>query len=295
MRNRKAFTLIELLVVIAVIALLLGILVPTLQRVRRQARAVVCQAHLRQWGSLWATVASENDGRFPRWEPDNIQPNSAHLGPACGWGWGRFWWDEPWGQEDWETIKRIRCCPMVARPANPTGTGHPDGGTFLAWGRWVTEERWLEKGHLKPWELSYGSYAVNPYGFAAFADPPGRDSTERLWWGTHRVKNRNNIPVCLDGAWPSTGVWRDDISPPSRDAVPTGDHRRPYYKRDSCINRHNGGVNCLFLDWSVRKVGLKELWTLKWHRKFDTANAWTKAGGVKPEDWPQWMRGFKDY
>jgi hypothetical protein len=51
----------------------------------------------------------------------------------------------------------------------------------------------------------------------------------------------------------------------------------------------------VFLDGSVRKVGLKELWTLKWFPQYDTANRWTKAGGVRPEDWPQWMRGFKDY
>ena len=30
-----------------------------------------------------------------------------------------------------------------------------------------------------------------------------------------------------------------------------------------CINRHHGGINMLFADWSVRKVGLKELWTLE--------------------------------
>ena len=62
-----------------------------------------------------------------------------------------------------------------------------------------------------------------------------------------------------------------------------------------CINRHNGHINGLFLDWSVRKVGLKELWTLKWHMQFDTANKWTKAGGMQPENWPEWMRNFKDY
>ena len=62
-----------------------------------------------------------------------------------------------------------------------------------------------------------------------------------------------------------------------------------------CINRHHGGINMLFADWSVRKVGLKELWTLKWRKHFDTANPWTRAGGVQPEDWPEWMRGFKDY
>jgi hypothetical protein len=49
------------------------------------------------------------------------------------------------------------------------------------------------------------------------------------------------------------------------------------------------------MDWSVRKVGLKELWTLKWQKEFNTHNHWTKAGGVQPEDWPEWMRNFKDY
>ena len=80
--------------------------------------------------------------------------------------------------------------------------------------------------------------------------------------------------------------------PPLQDAVPAGLPGRGNY---SCINRHEGGVNALFMDWSVRKVGLKELWTLKWHREFDTTNPWTRAGGVQPDDWPEWMRGFKDY
>jgi len=62
-----------------------------------------------------------------------------------------------------------------------------------------------------------------------------------------------------------------------------------------CINRHEGTVNCLFVDGSVRKVGLKELWTLKWHKSFNTAGPWTKAGGVSPKDWPEGMMPFKDY
>jgi hypothetical protein len=62
-----------------------------------------------------------------------------------------------------------------------------------------------------------------------------------------------------------------------------------------CINRHYGFINGLFMDWSVRKVGLKELWTLKWDPEFDTAGPWTRAGGVQPQDWPRWMRRFKDY
>lgn len=49
------------------------------------------------------------------------------------------------------------------------------------------------------------------------------------------------------------------------------------------------------MDLNVRKVGLKELWTLNWHRQFDTAGPWTTAGGAQHEDWPVWMRKLKDY
>lgn len=49
------------------------------------------------------------------------------------------------------------------------------------------------------------------------------------------------------------------------------------------------------MDFSVRKAGLKELWTLKWHRSYDTAGTWTKAGGVNPDAWPKWMKRYRDY
>ena len=39
--------------------------------------------------------------------------------------------------------------------------------------------------------------------------------------------------------------------------------------RRFCMNRHKGFVNCLFLDFSARKVGLKELWRLNWHRQWN--------------------------
>jgi hypothetical protein len=51
----------------------------------------------------------------------------------------------------------------------------------------------------------------------------------------------------------------------------------------------------LFLDYSARKVGLKELWTLKWHKGFDEAGPWTLAGGAQASDWPEWMKPLKDY
>lgn len=57
----RGFTLIELLVVISIIALLVGILLPTLSAARQQARAVVCLGNTRQIGTAGFMYAQEHD------------------------------------------------------------------------------------------------------------------------------------------------------------------------------------------------------------------------------------------
>jgi prepilin-type N-terminal cleavage/methylation domain-containing protein len=64
MGKSRAFTLIELLVVIAIIALLMAILMPALNRSKKQARSATCQAKLRQWGQIWTMYCQDNDGYF---------------------------------------------------------------------------------------------------------------------------------------------------------------------------------------------------------------------------------------
>ena len=62
------------------------------------------------------------------------------------------------------------------------------------------------------------------------------------------------------------------------------------------IDRHHGAVNVVFADYSARKVGLKELWKLKWHIQYDVTYSefGSSRGSVVsgPTVWPEWMEGF---
>ena len=84
--------------------------------------------------------------------------------------------------------------------------------------------------------------------------------------------------------------WVDALPRPT-DSPPAHDDTHIDRSMGSfCINRHNSNVNGVFTDFSVRKIGLKELWELTWYNdwKADRRTAGTP-------NWPDWMKGFKDY
>ncbi len=102
MHKRRGFTLIELLVVIAIIALLLAILMPALQRVKKQAKGVVCKNNLKQVGMGANLYALDYDLYIPR---------------SANWSAG----NRPWFQlfmpflsqkpidDDYRNVKIFRC------------------------------------------------------------------------------------------------------------------------------------------------------------------------------------------
>lgn len=64
-RYHAGFTLIEVLVVVAIIALLIAILLPSLNRARAQARMVSCQSNIRQLMTAFLVYSTEYKGRLP--------------------------------------------------------------------------------------------------------------------------------------------------------------------------------------------------------------------------------------
>jgi prepilin-type processing-associated H-X9-DG protein len=274
--RRGAFTLVELLVVISVVVLLVAILLPVVHRVRKQAAAVACQSNLRQWGILIHTYVTSNDGKFffemthvDNWtEPEPVQV------------WVQSWWYL--FLTDFGNFRDIWLCPMATTPSADGQTG----AAFRAW-RGVRGAERLPGGGWGEVEREFlGSYGVNGWVGISRRPDPNRPSAGR--WATPYVNGAANVPLVFDCRG-SINYGTLDGPPPYPDVDPS-----VYYSSNVCIDRHTGGINMTFMDWSVRKVGLKQLWGLKWHKEYNTTGPWTPAGGVRAEDWPEWMRRFEN-
>ena len=183
MRERSGFTLIELLVVIGIIALLAGMLIPTISMIRRQAKDTQCRNNLQQIGIGITAFQQENNNYFP--------VNFAGLFAA--------------GQPLANESRRILICPfdvsrgtsnLLGRPNNLSGdisgqmawgdlsalhesgasyffeaSNRPLGATERAWSfadgsRWEDHaETWAE---AKAYQLKHGNFGNTPFRPADF-------------------------------------------------------------------------------------------------------------------------------
>jgi len=224
----------------------------------------MCQSNLKQWGTLFMMYTDNNNGNFPTRKGDSGR-------------WMDSLWDYYGSNED------IRLCPQVKKLANPEGATGVNwwGSTNMAWGPIPT---W-DSGGGRTAGL-YGSYGIN--GFVYVPGEKLYDNPVERFWRTPNVRGAADVPMFLDCyfwcGWP-----RSENTPPLEpDWQDKNDNNA---MNRYCLDRHDGNINALFLDYNVRKVGLKELWTLNWHKGFNRANAWTLAGGVTSDDWANWGTG----
>ena len=265
MNNRKGFTLVELLVVIAIIALLMSILMPALARVRKQAKSVMCMANLKQWGSIFEMFAGANDGFLVEGSYGGAVSNRH-----------KQWMDAL--RSDYQDPD-LRFCQSATKTKIVGGITVNLWGAEKAWGIYAEDCTWWSKG-------DYGSYGINGW----VMNPPEDDDLGWLphkeFWRRIDVKGASEIPLFIDSQHFDT-YPTNYAQPPEFEGQPWESTSSTGQMERVCLNRHEGYVNCVFMNLSVRKVGLKELWKLKWHRTFDL--------NFDMPIWPLWMENLKDY
>ena len=164
-QRRKAFTLIELLVVVAIIALLLSIIVPSLQNAKRYASSAVCLANVSQLGKSWLLYGEDNDNKIV--DGDTSDEFGGFQTQARNAAWGG--------------PVRVHC--WVGRPMGPNGDNLNDDV--------MGKIRGFEKGALWPYvndpkayncpsDLRYIKRAKVPLNDKN-SNPPG------LWVGGYRT------------------------------------------------------------------------------------------------------------
>lgn len=237
----------------------------------QRQRSALCLANLQQWSLAWSNFFADNDNRAIGekniWDMDPSSPL------------------DQWDAEAWPDILRpyyrdndkIRFCPQAKSEIREW------------WGDKYTA--WHIPSNLTGGIEYAGSYGINDWVYDG-PDSWGGNTTGR-GWSSPDMPGAANAPLFLDCVHIGSIPINSSDSPPQVDAF-------PYYHQTMigkyCMDRHGRGrINGLFLDGSARPIGLKELWKLKWHRQFNTNGPWTIAGGATPNQWPEWMKNFKDY
>jgi len=276
--RKKGFTLIELLVVIAIIALLLSILMPALTKVKEHAKTVICASNLRQWNIIVKFFADDHNDKFPDADYNDDGKNDPR---------GQWWFLAL--RSYYIKQPDILICPKAVRKQelNTSADWFIDGRYPIpnvqiarrdeCWGRKILPDTF----HPDVGQWVWSSYAPN--GWIMDPEEGQWGAVGNFFWGKFTdMSQPSRVPIFLDcrhvDAWP---LDSDEPLDDEMDNSSAGGGMRQF-----AMLRHGKSINGVFGDGSGRRIGIKELWGLKWHKTFNTSNKYTKEDAP----WPNWMR-----
>lgn len=217
---RSAFTLVELLVVIGIIALLVAILLPTLNKAREQGNWAACLSNMKQIGNALIFYANENHGYYPR-------PASGSNGAM------------PDDYIFWQTV------PVPGRNPDDSALApylNAKGDKFLAIMRCPTDL--FADRAVRPGRESYGafrySYSMNE---SWVADP--QDSLTGKRHKAAEVRNAAEKILFIEEREPNDGRWDYTQNTVGGD--------------DQLADRHGKQGNILWNDYHVSRLYWKDV------------------------------------